>query len=184
MIVISKGGSVELHDPDRTNGRQLFMNSNIRSVHNNHIHNSESTDLNQTILNQQIQIKEYRIMVSDKWGIQTLQLVICSFQLVWGRYVSQDLHLGILTRFDASFWGVCGWFHGHFARNFAIFYKVHLTLCLFRCGLYDIGAFLVYVMKLGLSFYAFPQLKGEIGGKTGWKQRIQPNPSHATPHLQ
>ena len=60
------------------------MNSNIRSVCNDYIHNTKSTILNQRIPNQQIRIKQYRIMVSVKWGNWTLQLVICSIQFSIG----------------------------------------------------------------------------------------------------
>ena len=63
-------------------------------------------------------------------------------------------------------------------------YKVRLTLCLFQCGLCDICDFLICSTDLGLCFYAFPQPKGEIGGKTWWKQRNPAKPKPSYPHLQ
>ena len=75
-------------------------------------------------------------------------------------------------------------FHGPFARNFAVFYKVHLTLYLFRCGLCNIGDFLVCSTDLGPSFMHFLNQKGKLVAKPVGNKEIQPNPSQATPHLQ
>ena len=102
------------------------MNSNIRSVCNNYIHNTESKntesgDLNQRIPNQEIRTKQYQIMVSEKWGNWTLQLIICSFWLVWKHYISQDLCLGILKRLSHTFLGSLWLILWPFARNHAIF---------------------------------------------------------------
>ena len=135
--------------------------------------NTESGDPNQRIPNQEIQIKQYRIMVSVKWGNRTLQLVICSFRVVWGHYVSQDLHLGILTRL----WCIFLW---TFCKELCHVYKVHLTLCLFRCGLCDTGDFLVCSTDLGPSFMHFFNWKGKLVAKPGGNKEIQPNPSQAT----
>ena len=63
-------------------------------------------------------------------------------------------------------------------------YKVRLTLCLFRCGLCDIGDFLVCSTDLGPSFMHFFNRKGKLAAKPGGNKEIQPNPSQATPHLQ
>ena len=141
------------------------MNSNIRSVRNNYIHNTESTILNQRIPNQQIQIKQYRISRSESKNTESwcqiseeiglFSSYIGSFHLVWGCYFPKELRLGILMRlwhiFLRSLWLIL-W---TFCKELAIFYKVCLTLCLFWCGLCDISDFLVYSADLGLGFMHF-----------------------------
>ena len=65
-----------------------------------------------------------------------------------------------------------------------MFYKVHLALCLFQCGLCDISGFLICSADLGLSFMHFLNQKGKLAAKPGGNKEIQPNLSQATPHLQ